>query len=163
VFTQQSDKTISEKFMAKLEALPFKDLPTSSIPLFLLGLVLVIICHSQFIQLINGDNATFLIGLMIFGPGCLFVVSFLTTFSPSLCRSHLTAYVALISGVEIGIAAYLGYSATQWYIVPDLSRIEPTVVSLTLVIGCLQWSKRKWELRVRALLENQKELTENDT
>ena len=139
--------------MAKLQPVPFKDLPNSSIPLFILGLILVLVCHSQFIQLIDGNNANFLIALMIFGPGCLLVVSFLTTFSPSLCRSHLMAYVAIISGVEIGIAVYLGYSATRWYIVPELPRIEATVVSLTLVIGCLQWSKRKWELRVRALLE----------
>lgn len=140
--------------MAKISAVPFKDLPATSIPLFILGLILAMVCHSQFMLLIEGSNPEFLIALMIFGPGCLLVVSFLTTFSPSLCRSHLMAYVALISGVEIGIAAYLGYSATQWYINPDLPRIEPAVVSLTLVIGCLQWSKRKWEVRVKALLEN---------
>jgi multisubunit Na+/H+ antiporter MnhC subunit len=143
--------------MAKHKPVPFKDLPTTSIPLFLLGIIVVALCHSQFMLLIDGNNANFLIALMIFGPGCLLVVSFLTTFSPSLCRTHLIAYVALISGVEIGIAVYLGYSATQWYIVPELERIEATVVSLTLVIGCLQWSKRKWELRVKALLENKAE------
>lgn len=139
--------------MAKILGVPFRDLPATSIPLFITGLVIVFLCHFQFMRLIAGDNPEFLIALMVFGPGCLFVVSFITTFFPSLCRTHLMAYVALISGVEIGIAAYLGYSATQWYITPDLHRIEPTVVSLTLIIGCLQWSKRKWELRVKALLE----------
>lgn len=148
--------------MAKITAVPFKDLPATSIPLFVLGLTLVMICHVQFMALIQGDNTEFLIALMIFGPGCLFAVSFLTTFSPSLCRSHLMAYDALISGVEIGIAAYLGYSAVQWYIMPDLARIEPTVVSLTLVIGSLQWSKRKWELRVKALLENKQASEHNN-
>ncbi|WP_395338355.1 hypothetical protein PN836_011365 [Ningiella sp. W23] len=145
--------------MKRLFGVPFRDLPASSIPLFIGGLLLTLLCHNQFVALIDGDNAAFLIILMVFGPGCLFVVSFITTFFPSLCRSHLIAYVALISGVEIGIAAYLGYSATQWYMYPDLPRIEPTVVSLTLVIGCLQWSKRKWQLRVKALLE-QKALAE---
>lgn len=110
--------------------------------------------------LIEGNNQAFLLGLMIFGPGCLFVVSFITTFFPALCRSHLLAYIALITGVEIGIALYLGYSATQWYAIPDLPHIEPTVVSLTLIVGCLQWSKRKWEMRVRALLESK---TENES
>jgi hypothetical protein len=149
--------------MATHKAVPFKDLPNSSIPLFIVGIILVIACHGQFMQLIEGNNPNFLIALMIFGPGCLFVVSFLTTFSPSLCRSHLMAYVALISGVEIGIAAYLGYAATQWYIFPDLPRVEPAVVSLTLVVGCLQWSKRKWEVRVKALLDNKNKDADSHT
>lgn len=146
--------------MPKITAVPFKDLPATSIPLFILGLILVLVCHGQFMSLINGDNAEFLIALMIFGPGCLFVVSFMTTFSPALCKNHLMAYVALISGVEIGIGVYLGYSATHWYIVPDLPRIEPTVVNLTLVIGCLQWSKKKWEQRVKALLDSKNDIDE---
>lgn len=147
---------IKETNMAKSVKTPFRDLPTISIPLFLLGLVIMLLCYSQFMLLIEGKNHVFLAALMIFGPGCLFVVSFITTFFPALCRSHLMAYIALITGVEVGIALFLGYAATQWYLTPDLPRIEPTVVSLTLIIGCLQWSKRKWELRVRALLEEKR-------
>ena len=147
--------------MAKLMGVPFRDLPATSIPLFALGLIIVLFCHFQFMHLIAGENPEFLVVLMVFGPGCLFVVSFITTFFPSLCRTHLMAYVALISSVEIGIAAYLGYSATQWYITPELYRIEPTVVSLTLIIGCLQWSKRKWELRVKALLEQKSKIEQS--
>lgn len=140
--------------MLKMLIRPFKDLPLVSIPLFLIGVTAVLLCHGQFMQLIAGDNADFLFGLMVFGPGCLFVVSFLTTYSPDLCRSHLKAYVALISGVEIGIALYLGYTATWWYREPDIPHLEPTVVSLTLIIGCLQWSKSKWEKRIKALIES---------
>ncbi len=143
--------------MAKFLGLPFKDLPISSIPLFIVGLAIVLLCYQQFDLLIQGSNANFLFGLMMFGPGCLFAVSFITTFSPALCRTHLQAYVAFISGVEIGIAVFLGLTATQWYSAPDVTHLEPTVVSLTLVIGCLQWSKNKWEKRVRALIEAKKE------
>lgn len=143
--------------MAKFLGVPFRDLPVINIALFVLGIASALICYDQFMRLIAGDNATFLFGLMIFGPGCLFAVSFITSFSPALCRNHLNAYVALISGVEIGIAIYLGYAATQWYVTPDIPHLEPTVVSLTLIIGCLQWSKRKWELRVRALIEEQRQ------
>jgi len=139
--------------MAKIWGVTCRDLPKITIPLFVSGIILVLLCHGQFMQLIQGNNVKFIIALMIFGPGCLFAVSFITTFFPELCRSHLLAYIALISGVEMGIAIYLGYSATQWYLDPNLPHVEPTVVSLTLVIGCLQWSKRKWELRVKALLD----------
>lgn len=142
--------------MAKILGLPFKDLPISSIPLFAMGLTIVLLCHEQFTLLIEGGNAHFLFGLMMFGPGCLFAVSFITTFSPQLCRTHLQAYVAFISGVEIGIAIYLGFTATQWYQTPEISHLEPTVVSLTLIIGCLQWSKNKWEKRVQALIDAKK-------
>ena len=141
--------------MTKKLGLPFKDLPITSIPLFLVGTLTIALCHNQLIQLVDGNNPEFLFVLMMFGPGCLFAVSFVTSFSPALCRNHLNAYVALISGVEIGIALYLGYAATQWYREPDMPHLEPTVVSLTLVIGCLQWSKSKWEKRVRALLESE--------
>lgn len=141
--------------MTKNWRVTLKDLPIVSIPLFVLGLALVFLNHQQFIALIAGNNVGFIVVLMIFGPGCLFAVSFITTFFPALCRSHLLAYIALISGVEIGIAAYLGFAATQWYIDPELARIEPTVVSMTLIIGCLQWSKRKWEIRVQSLLAEQ--------
>jgi hypothetical protein len=142
--------------MAKSVGLPFKDLPISSIPLFLTGLGVVFLSHNQFITLIDGNNTEFLFAMMMIGPACLLAVTFLTAFSPALCRNHLLAYVALISGVEIGIAVYLGLAATEWYRMPNMSHLEPTVVSLTLVIGCLQWSKNKWEKRVRALLERKR-------
>jgi len=145
--------------MAILLRRSFKDLPLITVSLFMLGLISAWYFYDQFMLLIAGDNAAFLFGLMIFGPGCLFAVSFLTHFSPSLCRSHLKAYVALISGVEVGIGVYLGYAATQWYVMPEVPHLEPTVVSLTLIIGCLQWSKKKWELRVRALLEEKQKNT----
>ncbi|MDM7860851.1 hypothetical protein QTP81_09610 [Alteromonas sp. ASW11-36] len=131
----------------------FKDLTPNSIYLFVLGLALVALGHNQFMALAEGINPNFVLVLMVLGPGCLFMVSFITTASPKLCRSHLQAYVAFISGVEIGIAMYLGYCAAKWYQFPDASHLEPTVVCLTLVIGCLQWSKSKWEKRVKALIE----------
>lgn len=139
----------------------FKDLPSTSIPLFVIGLVLTAISHTQFIMLIEGNNSNFLFALMMFGPLCLFIVSFITVFLPDLCRSHLQAYVAFISGLEIGIAVYLGLAATRWYTTPDMPHLEPTVVSLTLIIGCLQWSKSKWEKRVKALLKAKQEAKVN--
>lgn len=149
--------------MARFLGVPFRDLPVINIALFIFGLASALICYDQFMRLIDGDNARFLFGLMIFGPGCLFAVSFITSFSPALCRNHLNAYVALISGVEIGIALYLGYAATQWYVTPGIPHLEPTVVSLTLIIGCLQWSKRKWELRVRALIQDKQQSLQEES
>jgi len=143
--------------MVRLLGVTFRDLPVSTIPLFLGGLSIVFLCHEQFVLLQEGNNGDFLFALMMFGPGCLFGVSFITTFYPNLCRSYLKGYVALISGVEIGIAVYLGFIATQWYRNPDTPHLEPTVVCLTLIIGCLQWSKSKWEKRIKALLEERQD------